>query len=219
MQDTQNNWQVKAQGKIYEADFEELKQWINEGAVLLSDQVKRGNLRWLSIEQVPELAEIVNSNDLIAANGVASAEEIIETQPAFENAAREIDSETIVEKICLSHVDAAVAFTCDICKNFFCKVCPNSFSGTIKLCPLCGSLCRSVNEPAKTHGTIGAINKPYSKTETVAGGFEKQNRNKLQNSNFAKAFIHTPKQLHRLIEKKLALISLRLRHSRRGKNT
>lgn len=218
MQDTQNNWQVKAQGKIYEADYEELKQWIAEGAVLLSDQVKRGNLRWLSIERVPELAEIVNSNYLNAANGISSAEEIVEIQPAFENAAEEIDSEIIVERICLSHADAAVAFACDNCKNFFCKVCPNSFSGTIKLCPLCSSLCRPIDEPAKTHGTIGAINKPYSKIEKGADNFEGQNRNKLQNLNFAKAFIHTPKQLLRFIQKKLALISLRLRHSRRGKN-
>ncbi len=45
MQGTQNNWQVKAQGKIYEAEYEELKQWIAEGAILLSNQVKRGNLR------------------------------------------------------------------------------------------------------------------------------------------------------------------------------
>lgn len=218
MQGSENNWQVKAQGKIYEADYEELKQWIAEGAVLVSDQVKRGNLRWLSIERVPELAEIVNSNYLNSSNVVSSAEEVIETQTAFENSARETDSAPIVEKICLSHPDAAVAFACDNCKNFFCKVCPNSFSGTIKLCPLCGSLCRSINELAKTYGTIGAINKPYPKIETVAGGFEKQNRNKLQNSNFAKAFIHTPKQLHRFIEKKLALISQRCRYSRRGKN-
>lgn len=79
MQDTQNNWQVKAQGKIYEADYEELKQWIAESAVLLFDQVKRGNLHRLSIERVPELAEIVNSDDLIASKGVSSAEEVIET--------------------------------------------------------------------------------------------------------------------------------------------
>ncbi len=156
MQNSQNNWQVKTQGKIYEADYEELKQWIAEGAVLLSDQVKRGNLRWLSIERVPELAAIVNSNDLIASNGVSSAEEVIETQTAFENSAQEIDSETIVEKICLSHADAAVAFTCDNCKKFFCKICPTSFSGTIKLCPLCAAL--STNRRKRTVQSAQSIN-------------------------------------------------------------
>lgn len=34
MQDTQNNRQVKAQGKIYEAEYEEFKQLIAEGTVL-----------------------------------------------------------------------------------------------------------------------------------------------------------------------------------------
>ncbi len=121
MQDTQNKWQVKARGKIYEADFEELKLWIAEGAVLLSDKVKRGNLRWVSIELVPEFAEIVYSDYLTASSGVPSAEEVIETQTAFENSAREIDSETIVEQICLSHADAAVAFACDNCKKFSAK--------------------------------------------------------------------------------------------------
>lgn len=55
MRDLSGDWQVEVQGQIYVADFEELKQWIAEGAVLPSDRVKRGELRWLAAEKVPEL--------------------------------------------------------------------------------------------------------------------------------------------------------------------
>ena len=43
-----NTWQVFAQDRIFEAEYEELIQWIKEGAVLPEDKVRRGNLRWLN---------------------------------------------------------------------------------------------------------------------------------------------------------------------------
>lgn len=80
MENLQTNWQVETQGQIYEAEFEELKQWISEGAVIASDKVKRGNLRWLPVEKVPELFEFcqpINGSQLFsepAANNVAETE-------------------------------------------------------------------------------------------------------------------------------------------------
>lgn len=47
-------WHVDAQNRIYEASYEEVIEWIKEGAVLPEDKVRRGNLRWLSASKVPE---------------------------------------------------------------------------------------------------------------------------------------------------------------------
>lgn len=54
-------WQVDAGGQIYEANFEELKQWVAEGAVLPSDKIRRGNLRWLEAGKIPLLHGVFNS--------------------------------------------------------------------------------------------------------------------------------------------------------------
>lgn len=47
-------WHVDVQNNIYEASYEEVIQWIKEGAILPEDKVRRGNLRWLSASKVPE---------------------------------------------------------------------------------------------------------------------------------------------------------------------
>jgi hypothetical protein len=54
-------WQIDAGGQIYVASFEELKQWVAEGAVLPSDKIRRGNLRWLEAGKVPLLNGAFNA--------------------------------------------------------------------------------------------------------------------------------------------------------------
>jgi hypothetical protein len=54
-------WQVDANGTIYEASFDELKQWVVEGAVLPTDKIRRGNLRWLEAGRVPLLHGVFNA--------------------------------------------------------------------------------------------------------------------------------------------------------------
>jgi hypothetical protein len=48
-------WQVMCGGDIYQADLPTLKQWIAEGLVQQTDQVRKGNLRWLEAGRVPAL--------------------------------------------------------------------------------------------------------------------------------------------------------------------
>jgi hypothetical protein len=49
-------WRVQVDDRIYEADLNELIEWIREGAVSSNDLVQKGGLRWLSAGKVPELA-------------------------------------------------------------------------------------------------------------------------------------------------------------------
>jgi hypothetical protein len=187
MKDFVKEWQVETQGETYVADFEELKQWIVEGAVLPSDKVKRGDLRWLAAEKVPELWEFFNSSDYIAAFSADNSNleyDEFQTQFAFENSAEENDSAPVDETVCFIHKNSGVVYACDVCKHFFCKACPKSFGGKVKLCPMCDSLCRSVNEPVNVNKSVGAVNKPYVKT--AANAKNPVNQNELQNSGFTK---------------------------------
>jgi hypothetical protein len=187
MKDFVKEWQVETQGEIYVADLEELKQWIVEGAVQPSDKVKRGDLRWLSAEKVPELWEFFNSPEYIAVNSADSSKseyDEFQTQFASGNTAEEIDSAQADETICFIHKDLEVVYACDVCKHFFCKACPKSFGGSVKLCPLCDSLCRSIDEPVNINKSVGAVNKPYVKT--AANDKNPANQNEMQNSGFAK---------------------------------
>lgn len=171
MQSLHKDWFVESQGQVFEADLEELKQWIAEGAVLPSDRVKRGNLRWLAVEKVPELYSFVNSDGFQVASPVIATTNIsrfenedFQTQFAFGNSPDEAVLPAEAEKVCYSHRDVEAVLACDVCKNFFCKTCPNTY-GTVKVCSLCSGLCRPIDEATDIHKSIGAINKPYVKIE------------------------------------------------------
>ncbi|HVE59704.1 MAG TPA: hypothetical protein VNB22_23030 [Pyrinomonadaceae bacterium] len=47
---------------------------------------------------------------------------------------------------CSMHPDAPAAFLCGTCGNGFCPACPKSYGGTVKICPFCGAMCKSVKE-------------------------------------------------------------------------
>ena len=190
MQDLAKDWEIETQGQIYIADLKELKQWIAEGAVLPSDKVRRGNLRWLPAEKVPDLYNSFNLDDLnLAANDLKLESSDLQTQFVFEALAEENIAEWIIEKVCHSHRDFDAVFVCDICQKSFCKACPKSY-GTVKICPLCGALCRGINEPAKLHKSVGAINKPYLKTDKNIGKDGGQDLSGFQKQNFTKAFVY-----------------------------
>src|SRR5688572_25412138 len=48
-------WQVEVGGQVYEAPFGELPTWIDEGSLLPTDKVRKGNLRWIEARRVPTL--------------------------------------------------------------------------------------------------------------------------------------------------------------------
>ncbi|HEX3100925.1 MAG TPA: hypothetical protein VHQ01_03985, partial [Pyrinomonadaceae bacterium] len=51
-----------------------------------------------------------------------------------------------VPDVCSVHPDAPAKYVCDTCSNLFCKTCPSSYGGTVKICPFCGAMCRSFAE-------------------------------------------------------------------------
>ena len=39
------------------------------------------------------------------------------------------------------HPGVEAAYTCDTCFGQFCRACPNSYGGSVKICPMCGAIC------------------------------------------------------------------------------
>ncbi|MFN0139450.1 MAG: hypothetical protein ACKVQW_05110 [Pyrinomonadaceae bacterium] len=51
--------------------------------------------------------------------------------------------------VCSIHADMPAAYVCESCSNAFCKACPKSYGGSVKICPTCGALCRSIAQVEK----------------------------------------------------------------------
>ncbi len=161
-------WQVEVNGQIYQTNFNELTQWIQEGAVLREDKVKRGNLRWLEAGRIPKLVNFFNTKDLhfqpemVATTNAPLSEESAQTQTenigfqqhfaAFENQTEnpQPENQTVSNQIvnpnaCAVHEDAEPFFVCETCTSIFCTACPKTY-GSVKCCPLCGALCRPIQQ-------------------------------------------------------------------------
>jgi hypothetical protein len=53
--------------------------------------------------------------------------------------------------VCLLHNDAEASYICETCVNYFCRGCPKGYGGSVKICPMCGSMCTLIKEMKQTH--------------------------------------------------------------------
>lgn len=162
-------WQVEVGGQVYDASLSDLGEWIGEGSLQPTDKVRKGNLRWIEAQKVPNLIPFFNAK----ANGepmpvvVSTADAALDDDRARVQAhadaahhlnVSQINAESAFDEanpvsfsngipssdMCAIHTDVAAAFLCQTCCNGFCKVCPKSYGGTVKICPMCGSMCKPV---------------------------------------------------------------------------
>jgi hypothetical protein len=47
---------------------------------------------------------------------------------------------------CALHVSLPTVYLCEGCGSGFCKACPKSYGGSVRICPLCGAMCRTLTE-------------------------------------------------------------------------
>jgi hypothetical protein len=176
-------WQIESAGDVRDLSFDELTQCIAAGELLRIDRVKKSNLRWIEAGKVPALAEFFKGKDLnsscepvLTKNSgpsnvdVLGARATIVTtaapsderkgcaspkQSVFVGAAMSPFSEPAAG-VCAVHSDTPAAFVCGTCGSAFCKACPNSYGPTVKICPFCGAMCKSLAELAKAKGETQA---------------------------------------------------------------
>lgn len=135
-------WQVDTGAELYQGSFDELTQWITEGAVLPQDKVRRGNLRWIEAGKVPSLHKFFDIQNagavppVVTTNSPKPFPQVVSAQVIDPNQT----------KFCLVHIETEARFLCDGCGNFFCKECPSSFGSTVKVCPMCGAMCKPLEK-------------------------------------------------------------------------
>jgi len=151
-------WQVDVNGTVYDAAFGELPEWIDGGSLHPGDKVRKGNLRWIEARRVPSLVPFFNAKErgepmpvvvsVTEAPPEAVALESEVSQAASAAPAADVSQVSAVfdPTRCALHSDLESFFLCDGCANGFCRACPNSYGGTVKICPLCGAMCRPATE-------------------------------------------------------------------------
>ena len=183
-------WQVEVGGQVYEASFAELPSWIGEGSLLPEDKVRKGNLRWIEAQRVPALVPFFNAMakgepmPVVVSDTNASAGADVQPSsepPTFGAPPVTAESTNVVPdvvvsiatpavsvsnaSVCVIHPTVESALICNDCGNGFCKSCPKSYGGSVKLCPMCGALCRPMDQ-VRT-----AQRQTAMRTEALAEGF------------------------------------------------
>lgn len=173
-------WQAEVLGQIYDTNFSEMTEWIAEGALMRTDKVRRGNLRWLEAGKVPSLLPFFNAKEQgieppqVHTNVTDPNETAVENVVSTENFnpfnAQENEQENFLpepgeinqpfeyvpetnfqqeqsqDNFCVLHPETEAKFNCEICANSFCPQCPKSYGGTVKICPMCGAMCKKIGE-------------------------------------------------------------------------
>ena len=144
---SQELWQVEANGTVYDTDFAEMTSWIDNGTLARNHKVRKANLRWIEAGKVPSLMSVFNAKD----NGQPVAPVITATMLAPTQLSG-IDPAS-PSNGCSMHPEIDAVFVCGTCSNQFCKTCPNSYGGTVKICPFCGAMCKplSMTTPRSSH--------------------------------------------------------------------
>ena len=166
-------WQVEVGGQVYEAPFAELPDWIGGGSLQPEDKVRKGDLRWIEAKRVPALLPFFNAKAkgepmpvLVTTTDVSPpSEPSVEALLAREAPAAETvgfsdavgglaDLPAAVPTavsysnpdVCALHPAMESAYICNDCGKGFCKPCPKSYGGSVKICPTCGALCTAVGQ-------------------------------------------------------------------------
>lgn len=149
-------WQVETGGQIFDASLDEMSAWIADGSLLRIDRVRKNNLRWIEAGKVPQLIEFFNIKDAaeppppvvtmttMEVLGVAefAAPSLQDRNP--EGTAPISSPQPQQGEVCSVHSDTPAVYVCDTCVNSFCKACPTGYGATVKICPFCGAMCRSL---------------------------------------------------------------------------
>lgn len=48
--------------------------------------------------------------------------------------------------VCALHPENEARFHCETCGNFLCPQCPKSYGGNVKICSICGAMCKKIGE-------------------------------------------------------------------------
>ncbi len=158
---SQEMWQVESGGEVFDTTFAEMTTWIDDGSLLKIDRVRKANLRWIEAGKVPSLLAVFNAKEAgepvsapvvtltklgpATVPGSSSGNPPNFTQSPLNKSVRSSANTSVQdEKMCAMHTDVPAIYICETCANLFCQACPNSYGGTVKVCPFCGAMCAPI---------------------------------------------------------------------------
>lgn len=59
-----------------------------------------------------------------------------------------------VSPFCCLHETDPAFYVCETCGNSFCKLCVKSYGGNVKICPMCGAMCKSFKDLETANRTV-----------------------------------------------------------------
>lgn len=157
-------WQIESGGEIFDTNFAHMTGMIERGELLRMDRVRKGNLRWIEASKVPSLLAVFNAKDgneppkpviTLTQLGPPVMPGDKSEPPASARGMNDsvISDGSATEPMCTMHDNIPATYVCETCFSNFCKTCPKSYGGTVKICPYCGAMCQPIAkvEAAKTH--------------------------------------------------------------------
>ena len=160
MSDKNEIWQVMIQGEVYETDIDCLKQWVAERRVLPTDQVRKGNLKWIQADRAPAMRHVFSGKGSSQPAHAAPASVALQDEPDYSTPQSDniVDEPAIADDVpasdqlpatpassaaCYHHPQTLPEHICRACGVTFCRECPKTVGvSKIALCPLCGDLCQ-----------------------------------------------------------------------------
>jgi hypothetical protein len=148
------------QGEVYETDMDCLKQWIAERRVLPTDQVRKGNLKWIQADRAPAMRHVFSSEGSSQPTHVVPASVALQDEPDYLTPQSHdiVDGTAVADNFpasdpltatpasgaaCYHHPQSLPEHICRTCGATFCRECPKTVGvSKITLCPLCGDLCQ-----------------------------------------------------------------------------
>ncbi|REJ78437.1 MAG: hypothetical protein DWQ47_03010 [Acidobacteria bacterium] len=173
MRNPEEAWQVDVNGQVYDTTFGELPTWIADNALLETDKVRRGELRWLEAGKVPALVPFFNAKaegrelpgvsvTTTVAETPSDREAVPEQQEADVHGTwqnnendQEMTSAPATEAVavpnqgfCSIHKEVPSKYVCSACHHPFCGECPEGFGANVRICPYCGAMCKDAAQAA-----------------------------------------------------------------------
>lgn len=68
-----------------------------------------------------------------------------------QTAPNRYSEKTVDGSFCAVHAEIPSFYICNSCCNAFCKGCPKSFGGNVKICPNCDAMCTPINHAAESN--------------------------------------------------------------------
>src|SRR5690606_11369438 len=144
-------------------------RWVEASRVPALAAIFANKEQGIPLPEMPELATasqatVTTTVTQPVTEQIEEQARVVHSVPNAKAAATTFSADDI-SSTCKRHADAPAYVVCEGCESSWCKGCPNSYGGSVKICPDCGSLCSPVKQAATAKRSTAA------REHALAAGF------------------------------------------------